>query len=231
MNPPGAFNFEPPSAGPRALPGSPRRSGPRHGRRMRRSPTALMRCSCRVRRPPDLLPAAAGPPHGPTRADEQAPIARRRGTPPTTRSGWATVVAATAPGTTRSRSTTRPTAPRGLIAFYFDRIDRMARGGRGDLRPSGDPYHRLDRFLDPPVRVRTTVRCWRRSSSAVTLFESNLPPRWYLPREDVEVELPERDSAHDHPLPLQGPRELLLDQARRRRSGRPRPGLVLLRPR
>jgi uncharacterized protein (DUF427 family) len=57
----------------------------------------------------------------------------------------------------------------------------------GDVR---DPYHRLD--IHPTsrlVRISLEGELLAESQRAQGLFETGLPPRWYLPREDVRAEL------------------------------------------
>ena len=78
----------------------------------------------------------------------------------------------------------------GLIAFYWDRVDRWLEEEEEVRYHPRDPYHRID-----ILRASRTVRVLRKgtvlaeSGSALVLFESNLPPRYYIPREHVEAEL------------------------------------------
>ncbi len=77
-----------------------------------------------------------------------------------------------------------------LIAFYFDRMDRWLEEDEEVLVHPRDPYHRIDVLsTDRHVRVLHEGEVLADSTRAVALFESNLPPRWYLPREDVHAEL------------------------------------------
>ncbi len=53
-----------------------------------------------------------------------------------------------------------------------------------------DPYHRID-ILPTPRRLRVSV-CGvtvAETEGAKVLFETTLPPRWYIPRSDVRLEL------------------------------------------
>jgi uncharacterized protein (DUF427 family) len=58
-----------------------------------------------------------------------------------------------------------------------------------------DPYHRIDtRHSRRHVRVLRDGEVLADSRRAVALFESNLPVRWYLPREDVSAPLTPSDT-------------------------------------
>ena len=53
-----------------------------------------------------------------------------------------------------------------------------------------DPYHRLDVLPSSRhVRISLDGELLAESRNAIALFESNLPTRWYLPREDVHAHL------------------------------------------
>jgi uncharacterized protein (DUF427 family) len=85
-----------------------------------------------------------------------------------------------------------PEAPaiKGLIAFYWHRMDRWLEEGEEVVVHPRDPYHRIDILgTDRHVRVLLESEVLAESRRAIALFESNLPPRWYLPAEDVMVEL------------------------------------------
>jgi uncharacterized protein (DUF427 family) len=91
-----------------------------------------------------------------------------------------------------------PDAPRllkGLIAFYFDRMDRWLEEAEEIGVHPRDPYHRIDVLsTDRHVRISLDGQLLAESDRAIGLFESNLPPRWYLPREDVVAELEPSDT-------------------------------------
>ena len=58
-----------------------------------------------------------------------------------------------------------------------------------DVHPR-DPYHRVDVVAtDRHIRVSLEGQLLAETDGAVALFESNLPPRWYIPRSDVQAEL------------------------------------------
>jgi uncharacterized protein (DUF427 family) len=91
-----------------------------------------------------------------------------------------------------------PDAPpqlKGMIAFYFDRMDRWLEEAEEIGVHPRDPYHRIDLLsTDRHVRISLDGELLAESHRAVALFESNLPPRWYLPREDVVADLEPSDT-------------------------------------
>jgi uncharacterized protein (DUF427 family) len=82
-----------------------------------------------------------------------------------------------------------------MIAFYWDRIDRWLEEDEEIYVHPRDPYHRID-VLDSSRHVRISLdgELLAETTRPTALFESNLPPRWYLPREDVMVELEPTDT-------------------------------------
>ena len=83
----------------------------------------------------------------------------------------------------------------GLIAFYFDRVDRWLEEDEEIGVHPRDPYHRIDLLrTDRHVRVSLDGALLAESQRAIGLFESNLPPRWYIPREDIVAELEPSDT-------------------------------------
>ncbi|MGH2889994.1 MAG: DUF427 domain-containing protein [Solirubrobacteraceae bacterium] len=91
-----------------------------------------------------------------------------------------------------------PAAPeslRGLIAFYFDRMGRWLEEGEEIGVHPRDPYHRIDVVAtDRLIRVSLDGEPLAETRRALALFESNLPPRWYIPREDVRCSLTPSDT-------------------------------------
>ena len=82
-----------------------------------------------------------------------------------------------------------------LIAFYFNRMDRWFEEDEEILVHPRDPYHRVDVLsTDRHVRVSLNGERLADSHRALALFESNLPTRWYVPREDVTAELESSDT-------------------------------------
>jgi uncharacterized protein (DUF427 family) len=90
-----------------------------------------------------------------------------------------------------------PGAPpiKGLIAFYFNRMGRWLEEDEEIGVHPRDPYHRVDVLAtDRHIRVSLEGTVLAETDRAVALFESNLPARWYLPAEDVKVELEPSDT-------------------------------------
>ena len=88
-----------------------------------------------------------------------------------------------------------PQALRGLIAFYFARMDRWLEEDEEIAGHPRDPYHRIDTIPSSRlVRVSLDGQLLAESRRAVALFESNLVTRWYLPREDVSAQLTDSDT-------------------------------------
>jgi uncharacterized protein (DUF427 family) len=82
-----------------------------------------------------------------------------------------------------------------LIAFYFNRMGRWLEEGEEITVHPRDPYHRLDVIsTDRHIKVSLEGELLAETTRAVALFESNLPARWYVPREDVQVELEPSDT-------------------------------------
>jgi uncharacterized protein (DUF427 family) len=85
-----------------------------------------------------------------------------------------------------------PAAPflKDLIAFYFDRMGRwLEEDEEIEVHPR-DPYHRVDVVATHRhIRVSLEGEVLAETTRALALFESNLPARWYIPREDVRAGL------------------------------------------
>ena len=65
----------------------------------------------------------------------------------------------------------------------------MVGGGRGDRHPR-DPFHRIDiRRSSRDVRNELDGHTLAASTRPVLVFETSLPTRYYLPRDDVRTEL------------------------------------------
>ena len=81
-----------------------------------------------------------------------------------------------------------------LVAFHMRALDRWWEEDlefRGHAR---DPYHRVDAVpTSRHLRVSLDGHVLAESDRAVAIFETSLPPRWYLPRADVEVDLEPSD--------------------------------------
>jgi uncharacterized protein (DUF427 family) len=82
-----------------------------------------------------------------------------------------------------------------LIAFYWNRMDHWIEEEEEVFGHPRDPYHRIDVLpASGLVKVSMDGEPLAESERAMVLFESSLPPRWYLPREDVVAELEPSDT-------------------------------------
>jgi len=82
-----------------------------------------------------------------------------------------------------------------LIAFYWDRMDHWHEEDEEVFVHPRDPYHRVDVLPTARhIRISLDGELLAESDEAMALFESNLPIRWYVPREDVRVELEPTDT-------------------------------------
>jgi uncharacterized protein (DUF427 family) len=82
-----------------------------------------------------------------------------------------------------------------LIAFYWDRMDHWYEEDEEVFVHPRDPYHRVD-VIPTSRRLRFSLEgeVLAETDRAMALFESNLPTRWYVPREDVSAELEPTDT-------------------------------------
>jgi uncharacterized protein (DUF427 family) len=91
-----------------------------------------------------------------------------------------------------------PDAPpqlKDLVAFYFNRMGRWREEGEEIGVHPRDPYHRIDVLsTDRLIRVSLAGEVLAETTRALGLFESNLPPRWYIPEEDVLAPLEPSDT-------------------------------------
>jgi uncharacterized protein (DUF427 family) len=85
-----------------------------------------------------------------------------------------------------------PDAPplAGLLGFEWDALDAWFEEEERAIVHPRDPYHRVD-AIDTSRRVRISLdgEPLAESARAKVIFETGLPPRWYVPREDVRSEL------------------------------------------
>jgi uncharacterized protein (DUF427 family) len=78
----------------------------------------------------------------------------------------------------------------GHAAFYWDKIDRWLEEDEEVIRHPRDPYHRVDVVPSSrPVAATLGGTVLARSKSAMFLFETGMPVRYYLPKSDVKMEL------------------------------------------
>jgi uncharacterized protein (DUF427 family) len=76
------------------------------------------------------------------------------------------------------------------VAFYWDRMDHWYEEDEEVFVHARDPRVRLD-ILDSsrPVRITVAGQTVAESSRGRMLFETGLPTRYYLPKEDVRMDL------------------------------------------
>ena len=87
-----------------------------------------------------------------------------------------------------------PEALRGLIAFYFDKVDRWLEEAEEINVHARDPYHRVDVLAtDRHVKISLEGELLAETDRALALFETGLPTRWYIPPEDVVAQLEPSD--------------------------------------
>jgi uncharacterized protein (DUF427 family) len=79
---------------------------------------------------------------------------------------------------------------RDLVAFHFDALDEWLEEDEPVVGHPRDPFHRIDvNRSSRHVKVTLDGQTLAESDRPLALFETGLPPRWYLPREDVNMEL------------------------------------------
>ena len=82
----------------------------------------------------------------------------------------------------------------GHVAFYFGALDRWLEEDEEVFVHPRDPYHRVDVLpTSRAVRISVDGEVLAESSRTRVLFETGLPPRYYVPREDVLAELTPND--------------------------------------
>jgi uncharacterized protein (DUF427 family) len=83
----------------------------------------------------------------------------------------------------------------GLIEIDFGAPDEWLEEDEPLIGHARDPFHRIDsRRTSRHIVVRIGGEIVADTTRAVALFETGLPTRWYIPREDVLAELTRNDS-------------------------------------
>jgi uncharacterized protein (DUF427 family) len=78
----------------------------------------------------------------------------------------------------------------GHAAFYWRKLDEWFVEDEQVFGHPRDPYHRIDTYpTTRAVRVSVDGELVAESTRSVALYESGLPPRFYLPAEDVRMDL------------------------------------------
>jgi uncharacterized protein (DUF427 family) len=82
-----------------------------------------------------------------------------------------------------------------MIALYWNRMDHWYEEDEEVFVHPRDPYHRVDIVRsDRHIRISRDGELLAESQRPIALFETNLPTRWYLPREDVLATLEPNDT-------------------------------------
>jgi uncharacterized protein (DUF427 family) len=78
----------------------------------------------------------------------------------------------------------------GYLAFYWNKVDHWYEEDEEVFVHPRDPYHRVD-ILDSSrrVRVRVNGEVVAETEQPRVLFETGLPPRYYIPPEDVREDV------------------------------------------
>lgn len=76
----------------------------------------------------------------------------------------------------------------GYVAFYLRRVDAVYEEAVRLVGHPRDPYHRVDTLRsDRRVRVHVGDALIAETTQPMAVFETGLPPRWYVPRADVDA--------------------------------------------
>jgi uncharacterized protein (DUF427 family) len=82
----------------------------------------------------------------------------------------------------------------GLVEIAWDAPDEWLEEDEELLGHARDPFHRIDaRRTSRHIRVSIGGEVVADTRRAVALFETGLPTRWYIPRDDVLAELSRND--------------------------------------
>jgi uncharacterized protein (DUF427 family) len=94
-----------------------------------------------------------------------------------------------------------PIAPwlTGYVSFYWNAMDAWYEEDEQVFGHPHDPYHRVDMLKSSRhVKVSVDGVVLAESSRPVILFETGLPVRYYLPREDVRLDALKRSETTSH---------------------------------
>jgi uncharacterized protein (DUF427 family) len=84
-----------------------------------------------------------------------------------------------------------------LIEIDWDFPDEWLEEDEELIGHARDPFHRIDtRRTSRHIRVSIGGQVVADTSRAVALFETGLPTRWYIPRDDVSAELVRNEAHH-----------------------------------
>jgi uncharacterized protein (DUF427 family) len=86
---------------------------------------------------------------------------------------------------------------KGWLAFYWDKVDHWLEEDEEVSGHPRDPYHRVDvRPSSRHVRVVVGGEAVAETRRGLFLFETGLPTRYYIPPQDVRMELLEPSPTH-----------------------------------
>jgi uncharacterized protein (DUF427 family) len=78
----------------------------------------------------------------------------------------------------------------GHVAFYWSKMDSWWEEDDQVFKHARDPYHRVDVLRSSRhVRVEVDGEVLAETDRPLLLVETGLPPRWYIPRADVRLDL------------------------------------------
>lgn len=87
----------------------------------------------------------------------------------------------------------------GYVSIYFDAVDRWMEEDEEITVHPHDPYHRVDvRESSRHVRITVNGETVAETERPRILFETGLPPRYYIPPADVTQELLEESHTETH---------------------------------
>jgi uncharacterized protein (DUF427 family) len=135
----------------------------------------------------ELAPSSAPPPDG----DADAPLLHG-GHPFGIHSTPGEVLDVRVDGDTREAAAFKPADPdlAGYVVLDFHAFDRWYEEDDPILAHPRDPFHRVDVLHSSRhVRVELDGELLAESTRPIIVFETGLPPRYYVPREDVRREL------------------------------------------
>jgi uncharacterized protein (DUF427 family) len=145
----------------------------------------------------DLVPVASGEPGGPELLHPGIPF--------TVHSTAGESLSVSADGRVRAEAAFRPADPdlAGYVLLDFDAMDRWYEEDEPVFSHPRDPYHRVDiRASSRHVLVEDDGHLLADTTRAVLVFETSLPTRFYIPREDIVTAL--RPSARTTYCPYKG---------------------------
>lgn len=124
----------------------------------------------------------------PPAAEQAAPPVLHPGIPFTVHTTEGESLSLRVAGDTRAGVAFAPADPdlAGYVLLDFKGFDGWLEEDEELIGHARDPYHRIDmRRTSRPVRIELDGELLAESTDAVMLWETNLPTRFYLPREDV----------------------------------------------